>query len=61
MVGAARSVAMTDHAVAIVGAEPTGLMLSASCRWQASALSSSNDAPTTSSTGRAPVVCRPES
>jgi len=38
----------------------TGLMLLASCCWPASTLSSSNDAPTTRSTGREPVVCRPE-
>ncbi len=41
---------MTDHAVAIAGAGPTGLMVLASCRWP----------PTTRSTGREPVVCRPE-
>jgi hypothetical protein len=60
MVDADRSVTMTDHAVAIAGAGPTGLMLLASWRWPASTLSSSNDAPTTRSTGREPVVCRPE-
>ena len=54
------SVTMTDHAVAIAGAGPTGLMLLASCRWPASTLSLSNDALTTRSTGREPVVCRPE-
>jgi len=30
------------------------------CRWPASTLSSSNDAPTTRSTSREAVVCRPE-
>jgi 2-polyprenyl-6-methoxyphenol hydroxylase-like FAD-dependent oxidoreductase len=29
---------MTDHAVAIAGAGPTGLMLLASCLWPASTL-----------------------
>lgn len=43
---------MTDHTVAIAGAGPTGLMLLASCRWPASKLSSSNDAPSTRPTGR---------
>jgi hypothetical protein len=51
---------MTEHAVVIAGGGPTGLMLLASCRWPASTLSSSNDAPTTRSTGREPVICRPE-
>jgi hypothetical protein len=55
---AGRSVTMTDHAVAIAGAGPTGLM--ASCRWPASTLSSSNDAPSTRPTGREMLVCRPE-
>lgn len=35
-VDADRSVTMTDHAVAIAGAGPTGLMLLAGCRWPAS-------------------------
>jgi hypothetical protein len=60
MVDADRRVTMTDHAVVLAGAGPTGLMLLASCRWPASKLSSSNDAPTTGSTGREPLVCRPE-
>ena len=51
---------MTDHAVAIASAGPTGLTLLARCRWPASTLSSSNDTPTTRSTGREPVVCLPE-
>jgi hypothetical protein len=34
MVDADRSVTVTDHAVAIAGAAPTGLMLLASGRWQ---------------------------
>jgi hypothetical protein len=51
---------MTEHAVVLAGGGPTGLMLLASRRWPASTLSSSNDAPTTRSTGREPVVCRPE-
>jgi hypothetical protein len=60
MVDADRSVTMTDHAGVLAGAGPTVLMLLASCRWPASTLSSSKDAPTTGSTGREPVVCRPE-
>ncbi len=51
---------MTDRAVAIAGAGLAGLMLSASRRWPPSTLSSSNDAPTTRSTGREPLVRRPE-
>ncbi len=51
---------MTDHAVAIAGAGPTGLMLLASCRWPASKLSSSNDAPSTRPTSREMPVCSPE-
>lgn len=60
MVDADRSVTMTDHAVVIAGGGLTGLRLLASWRWPASTLSSSNDAPTTKSTGREPVVWRPE-
>lgn len=47
---------MTDHPVALAGAGPTGLMLLASSRSPAWMLSSSDDAPTTRSTGREPVV-----
>jgi hypothetical protein len=48
---------MTDHAVAIAGVGPIGLMLVAGCRWPALTLSSSNAAPATRSSGREPVVC----
>jgi hypothetical protein len=46
--------------VIVAGGGPTGLMLSASCRWPASKLSSSNDARITRSMRPEPLVCRPE-
>jgi hypothetical protein len=50
---------MTDHAVVIAGGVPTGLMLLASGRWQRRRRRRTTHQPR-GSTGREPVVCRPE-